>query len=77
MTTWYRLAALSQEHANRIGVCPRRHRTHTPPDVIIENVEILRRAGDEEMKHRVHWYITFHPAIFDACSARKWEYPNA
>lgn len=49
---------------------------HTPPPVIVENVGILNRGDDEEIKLRVHWYITFHPAIFDTCSKRGWEYPQ-
>ena len=78
MTPWDRLQALSCEHANRLYAAGRTHchtinrRYRLPavfvPDVIKENVDILGRADDAEMKNRIFWYITFYPDIFDACS---------
>lgn len=78
MTPWSRLQALSCEHANRLGKQPtfplirslgmRYQSGHNPPMVIVENIEILTRGDDEEMKSRVHWYITFYPEVFQACS---------
>lgn len=53
-----RSASGKAHRARRIGV----------PDVIRENVEILGRADEAELKNRAYWYITFHPAIFDECS---------
>lgn len=70
-SAWSRLQALSIEHAKKLGAQiggSYRHRQHFPQEVIRENVEILGRGDDEEIKNRIHWYITFHPEIFDATS---------
>ena len=32
--------------------------------------DIMGRGDEEELKHRVFWYITFHPAVFQACFGR-------
>lgn len=80
LTPWSRLQALSCEHAQRIYMqIPRKERlrllkAHQGPPVpidIAENCSILKRGDDAELKYRVHWYITYHPAIFDAC-AKVW-----
>lgn len=78
---WSRLQALSCEHNNRLyasGVLA----DLTPSGVrgksinvnfeIEENVKILGRGDDEEIKARVLWYVTFQPAVFDACSKAGW-----
>jgi len=74
-SVWMRLQCLSCEHARRIG--PQYIRTWpkrqvSVPETIQENVEILGRGDEVEIKSRVLWYITFHPQVFDACSARNW-----
>ncbi len=65
---WKKLQSLSAVHAAQLGVRPGgtyRHRTHTPPEVIRENCEILGRGDETEIKNRIHWYLTFHPEVFD------------
>ncbi len=76
---WQRLQALSCAHAAKIGPqygLPINRRSRKPfvnvPEVIRENVEILGSCDEESIKHRIHWYITFHPDIFDACSKAGW-----
>jgi hypothetical protein len=74
---WTRLQALSIEHGRRIG--PHYvagfwhkgvHHERTVVDPTIkENAEILGRADEAEMKDRIHWYITFHPSVFDSVTA--------
>jgi hypothetical protein len=46
----------------------RRYGTSVPRE-IEENVEILGRGSEEEIKARVLWYVTFEPGIFKQCSA--------
>jgi hypothetical protein len=82
-TPWNRLQALSCEHALRIYVAGRkgvpahirrgycRPGTSVPGD-IAENVDILGRGDDAELKARVLWYMDYFPDIFDACSRRNW-----
>ena len=80
-TTWIRLQRLSCEHALRIWIdagSPQpsrymRSRGLSVPETIQDNVKILGRANEEELKARVLWYVTFHPTVFDACSQRNWE----
>jgi len=78
---WRRLQALSIEHGHRIG--PHYnfngwygkgriwHRQTTPDPIIKENAEILGRGDETEIKARIHWYIVFHPSVFDATSKMK------
>ena len=78
-TPWSRLQTLSCAHAMELwrnGIATdwsRVTRRVSVPEVIRENVEILGRGDDEEIKARVLWYITFHPGIFDQCSKSGWE----
>jgi len=76
MQAWTRLQCLSCTHALQLwcdGATQRKYiRGVSVPEVIDENVKILGRGDEAEIKHRVHWYITFHPAIFDSCSASHW-----
>jgi hypothetical protein len=73
LACWHRLQALSCAHAIQLG--PQygfgRRRQHTPPEVIRENCEILGNGSEEEIKHRVHWYITYYPGLFEAASSTK------
>lgn len=80
---WNRLQCLSCEHSVRIYVA-RKHgasasraraycRTGTSvPHDIADNVDILGRGNEEEIKARVLWYVQFFPDIFNTCSKRGW-----
>ena len=76
-SAWNRLQCLSCEHSLslwRSGATRRKYsRGVEVSEDIRDNVEILGRGNDEEIKARVLWYLTFHPGLFDACSARGWE----
>jgi hypothetical protein len=66
---WRRLQRISCHHAAVIG--PQRgwtvfHPCVYVPEVIRENVEILGRGTEEEIKARILWYVTFYPSIFSA-----------
>ena len=73
---WNRLQCLSCAHSLNLWRAGQTRRKYTRgvivADDIRENVEILGRADDEEIKARVLWYLTFFPKLFDACSARGW-----
>lgn len=81
-TAWSRLQALSCRHAAQIhrasyGPVNNAHRSRYMssigvPEVIQENVGILGRGDEAELKNRVFWYIMFHPAIFNECSKAGW-----
>jgi hypothetical protein len=81
-TAWSRLQALSCEHNARLFASGQLARM-TPRGVrgksinvnreIQENVDILGRGNEEEIKARVLWYVTFEPAIFDTCSKANWQ----
>ncbi len=80
MTPWSRLQALSCAHNAKIGPQGGHwlHRTgrfvqRSVPFDIEENVKILARGDDAELKDRVHWYITFHPDIFEMVSRGGWK----
>ena len=70
---WARLQRISCHHARQMfaetyGV--HQPRRIYPPEVINENVEILGRGDEEELKHRMLWYVTFYPQVFtDAMAA--------
>jgi hypothetical protein len=74
---WNRLQCLSCEHAFRLwkdGTSKRSYRRGvTVPEVIQENVDILARADEAEMKARALWYVTFHPDVFNTCASRGWK----
>ncbi len=78
LSCWQRLQVLSCAHSAKIGPqggtwTRRGIINRAVPEVIRENVEILGSCDEESIKHRIHWYITFHPDIFDACSKAGWE----
>lgn len=79
---WSRLQALSCEHNARLYAAGRlalmtprgiRGKQIAVDPEIQETVEILGRSDEAELKSRVLWYLTFHPQVFDACSARGWK----
>jgi hypothetical protein len=76
-SAWNRLQCLSCAHSLSLWRSGQTRRKYTRgvdvAEDIRDNVEILGRADDEEIKARVFWYLTFHPGLFDACSARGWE----
>ena len=59
---WLRLQHISCAHARQIGKCG--HRQHHVPDVIQENVEILGKGTDEQVKARLLWYHSYYPALW-------------
>lgn len=62
---WQRLQRISCIHA--LALMPKkfgRPRSIGVPQVIADNVAILGRGTEEEVKARNLWYLTFHPAIF-------------
>ncbi len=67
---WNRLQRISCYHAAELfGKAPQfynRHRQIGVPETIRENVEILGRGTEEDIKDRIWWYCTFHPAIVNA-----------
>jgi hypothetical protein len=64
---WSRLQRVSLYHAAKLyseSVHAKNPRHVSVPEVIKENVEILGKGTEEEVKARIHWYITFYPEIF-------------
>ena len=66
---WSRLQRISIAHANAIG--PQRcgtayRRQIAVPDVIRENVDVLGRGSENDVKARLMWYLTFHPEMYSA-----------
>jgi hypothetical protein len=59
---WLRLQHVSCAHAASIGKVGMRQ--HHPPEVIIENCDILGRGTDTDVKARLHWYATYHPQFW-------------
>jgi hypothetical protein len=76
-TIWNKLQCLSCEHSFRLwktgSYRSKYHRGVTVPEDIQENVDILGRSNESEIKTRIFWYITFHPDIFDTCSKSGWK----
>lgn len=83
-TAWKRLSVISESRALElwragqygIGQYCRKTGNRTSfsaPEEIKENVEILGRNEESELKARVMWYMTYHPkswaAAIDATSA--------
>jgi hypothetical protein len=73
--SWTRLQKISCTHAAQLwqemhkpesmGHKPNRHNPGCyVPNVIRENVEILGKGSEEDVKARVLWYITYYPSIF-------------
>lgn len=64
---WSRLQRISLHHAREI-YCGSPHsknpRRIGVPAVIRENVDILGRGTEEEIKARIMWYLTFYPEVF-------------
>ena len=75
---WSRLQRISIYHAGLLyqsGSIKRqycgRHRGQnlyqvSVPEVIRENVAILGRGTEEEVKYRLNWYVEFFPTVFSA-----------
>ena len=70
---WRRLQEISLYHATEI-YCSRVHSRHprsvSVPAIIKENVDILGRGTEEDVKYRIYWYLTFYPSVFDASRAK-------
>jgi len=70
IAAWRRLQRVSCDHAMALaGPKPfssgrLNRRQIGVPEVIRENVDILGRGSEEEVKARLNWYVTFHPWIF-------------
>ncbi len=66
---WNRLQRVSLYHAatlysdSRLSRNPRQ--VHVP-EVIKENVDILGRGTENDVKARLMWYIAFYPNVFSA-----------
>ena len=64
---WSRLQRVSLYHAREL-YCGSSHsknpRRIGVPAVIRENVEILGRGSEEDVKARLMWYIAFYPDVF-------------
>lgn len=70
---WVRLQALSCCHSRRLYQSrTNRWRGCIVPAEIAENVDILGRGDEEELKARVLWYLDQEPAVFQECSKQEW-----
>lgn len=67
-TAWRRLQYISCERANALYATGKTRRMFgrgvIVPEEIEENVKILGRANEEEMKARLMWYLTYHSELF-------------
>lgn len=81
MTAWTRLQALSCAHNLELWLAagkPRPirgshiRRSIAVPEPIRDNVKILGRGDEEEIKSRVLWYLTFHGGLFSRVSKSGW-----
>jgi len=68
---WSRLQRISCYHATKLFTESRGFNRLTQrlkpipvPEVIRENVEILGKGTEEDVKARIHWYITYYPDVF-------------
>ena len=79
---WMRLQKLSEHHALQLwragqyGIGRYHGRSgqramYTVPEAIEENCKILGRGDEAEIKNRIFWYVTFHPNVFSATTARE------
>lgn len=71
---WNRLQTLACLRAAKVGFIGHRKQPHHPDETARADVEILKRGNEVELKMRVFWYLTFHPAIFEECSRNKWDW---
>jgi hypothetical protein len=66
---WKRLQRVSLYHAAQLYSESRHARNPRyvgVPEVIRENVDILGRGTEEDVKYRLAWYVEFHPSVFSA-----------
>jgi hypothetical protein len=64
---WSRLQRISLHHASILPVrkCGTGYRRQIAvPEIIQDNVKILGRGTEEEIKARIMWYLEFYPSVF-------------
>jgi len=75
MTAWSRLSAMNallnaRTYTIRSIGTKRTGRQISVTDDVKETIDILGRGNDVEIKHRLHWFMTFHPDIWEDVTAK-------